>query len=185
MTYVYRHRKADSHDVFYVGIGTMNRTQSKHNRNNLWKRIVNKHGFYSEIIAECEVKEDACELEVLLISEYGRINNATGILCNMTEGGEGVVGLSEEARKSISNKLKDYYKENPVVGRVISDETKAKMSISAKNRVGNKNPFYGKKHTEEIKMKLSKLHKGRKHSEEARAKISEASRLMWQKRKTS
>lgn len=183
MTYVYRHRKADTHDVFYVGIGTMTRTQSKNNRNKFWKSIVNKHGFYSEIVAECETKELACELEVLLISEYGRVNNGTGVLCNMTEGGEGVIGLSDEAKASISNKLKEYYKKNPIKNRVISESAKLKMSESAKKRFAKNNTSIGRKHTDEAKMKVSMANKGRKHSDEARAKIAEASRLMWEKRK--
>lgn len=183
MTYVYRHRKADTHDVFYVGIGSMTRTQSKNNRNKFWKSIVNKHGFYSEIVAECETKDLACELEVLLISEYGRVNNSTGVLCNMTEGGEGVIGLSDEAKASISNKLKEHYKKNPIKNRVISESTKQKMSEAASKKVGDKNSFYGKSHSEETKMKLSMANRGQKRSDEVRAKIAEASRLMWEKRK--
>jgi hypothetical protein len=183
MTYVYRHRKADTHEVFYVGIGSMHRSQSKHGRNKFWKRITAKHGFYSEVIAECQTKELACELEILLIEEYGRINIGTGILCNLTEGGEGVIGLSDEAKKSISNKLKEYYKANPITNRVISEEQKRKFSIAASKRVGDKNAFYGKSHTQEAKDKVSKANKGRVHSEEARAKIAEASRKMWQERK--
>ena len=183
MTYVYRHRKVDTHDVFYVGIGTMNRTQSKNNRNNFWKNIVNKHGFYSEIIAECQTKDLACELEVMLIEQYGRVNIGTGILCNLTEGGDGVIGLSDEAKKSISDKLKEYYKKNPIKNRVISESAKKKMSEAASRKVGDKNNFYGKTHSDEAKMKVSMANKGRKQSDEARAKISEASRLMWEKRK--
>lgn len=185
MIHVYRHRTLDSHNVFYVGIGSLERSQSKKGRNQLWKRIANKHGFYSEIIHSCESREEAGELEMLLISEYGRLNTKTGILCNMTIGGDGVIGLSDESKKSISEKLKKYYKENPVKNRVISEEHKKKLSISQSKRTGDKNSFYGKKHSDEAKLKVSMANKGRKHSEEVRQKISEASKRMWEERNKS
>lgn len=51
-----------------------------------------------------------------------------------------------------------------VVGRVISEETRAKIGAAKK----------GQTHSEEAKAKMSKALKGRTHSEEARAKLSEA-----------
>lgn len=59
-------------------------------------------------------------------------------------------------------------------GRVYSQETLNSIRESAKNKVkliGELNPFYGKKHTEETKRKLSELRKGKKNP-----KISEAKR---------
>lgn len=38
---------------------------------------------------------------------------------------------------------------------------------------GENNPFYGKKHTEETKLLISKANSGRKHTEEAKRKMSE------------
>ena len=88
-------------------------------------------------------------------------------------------------------------------GKVISPETRAKMSEAHKNpspetraklsaaRTGEKNPFYGKHHTEETKARLSEINsnpsdekrarmsaaqKGKKHTAEHNAKISEATR---------
>ena len=52
----------------------------------------------------------------------------------------------------------------------ISEETRLKMSESKK---GDKNTFYGKKHSEETKEKISNSHKGKKHTEEHRRKVSE------------
>lgn len=52
----------------------------------------------------------------------------------------------------------------------ISEETRLKMSESKK---GDKNVFYGKKHSKETKEKISNSHKGKKHTEEHRRKVSE------------
>ena len=38
---------------------------------------------------------EAVELEMILISHYGRKDNNTGILCNMTDGGEGSYGRKQ------------------------------------------------------------------------------------------
>jgi group I intron endonuclease len=56
----------------------------------------------------------------------------------------------------------------------ITDETKRKLSKSAKKRFAIKenNPMYGRKHSEETKLKLSKIHTGRKHTKETLQKLS-------------
>ena len=71
-----------------------------------------------------------------------------------------------------------------------SNETKQKMS---ENRKGKKNSFYGKKHSEETRKKLSIINKernnngknnsfyGKKHSLESRKIISMKSRERWEK----
>lgn len=50
----------------------------------------------------------------------------------------------------------------------VSDETRLKMSLSKR---GDKNYFYGKKHTQETKNKLSNSKKGTKLSEETKLKV--------------
>jgi hypothetical protein len=51
----------------------------------------------------------------------------------------------------------------------------AKLNQS-KAKIGEKHPFYGKKHSEEAKEKIRKARKGKKHSEEAKEKISKNSK---------
>lgn len=51
----------------------------------------------------------------------------------------------------------------PMFGRKHSEENKLKFS---QQRKGEKNAFYGRKHTEETKEKLRKANTGRKHTEE-------------------
>lgn len=69
---VYRHRRLDTNDVFYIGIGDNKRAYNKNARSVYWKRIVKKHGYNVEILVTDLSREDACELEILLIQEYGR-----------------------------------------------------------------------------------------------------------------
>ena len=95
--------------------------------------------------------------------------------------------LSEETRRKISSSLK---------GKTPSEETRRKMSCSHKGKnlseetkqkisevkSGEKNPMFGKHHSEESKKKMSQNHYdcsgekhpmfGKKHSEETRIKIS-------------
>ncbi|MDA2921718.1 NUMOD3 domain-containing DNA-binding protein [Patescibacteria group bacterium AH-259-L07] len=58
-----------------------------------------------------------------------------------------------------------------IKGSKHSEEIKRKISNSLK---GNKNPFWGKHHTEESKIKMSKAHTGKKLSEEHRINMSKA-----------
>lgn len=113
---VYRHRRLDTNEIFYVGIGkTKKRAYSKHQRNPHWYNIVNKTDYSVEIIAEVDTWELACELEQLLIQEYGRKDLGLGSLVNMTDGGDGAVNLSQESIEKIRE-----------------------------DKLGNKNPMYGK-----------------------------------------
>jgi len=60
---------------------------------------------------------------------------------------------------------------NPFYGRKHSEETRKKLSEAVK---GTNNPNYGKKFSEEHRKNLSEAHTGRKVSEETRKKMSEA-----------
>ncbi|MFA7099492.1 MAG: NUMOD3 domain-containing DNA-binding protein [Eubacteriales bacterium] len=131
-------------------------------------------------------EEMAFDKEMELINFYGRRDKKTGILTNMTDGGEGTSGLkcSEETREKISiiHKGKIVSKEtrqkmsDSKKGITLSDETKQKMSLTRK---GKKNSFFGKKHSEETKQKISLANKGFKHSEEAKQKISKNNSRFW------
>lgn len=163
---VYRHRRLDTYEVFYVGIGkTERRSYSKCNRNKYWKNIVNKVGYVVEILTEVETWEEACELEMLLISEYGRKDLGLGNLVNMTDGGDGRLGIkcSKETRSKMSENLKGNKR---TLGYKHSEETKKKMS---KIHKGNKHNI-GRIHTEETKKKLSISKTGIKNG---RAKLTE------------
>ena len=177
MAIVYLHRRMDTNEVFYVGIGVdKKRSNNKTRRNKYWKNIVNKHGYTVEILHE-NISHDECrEIEIDLIRKYGRKDLGTGSLCNLTDGGEGVLGLivSDETKRKLSEINK---------GKKVSDETRRKLSEMNKGekhpffgKTGEGNPFFGKKHSEETLKKMSESAKGRKHSEETLKKISEAAK---------
>lgn len=124
---LYRHRTLDTKEVFYIGIGSRKRSIDKNRRSLFWKNIVNKHGYTIEILANNLSVEDAFELEIFLISLYGRRDNNTGILVNLTDGSEGSfkVIVSEERKEKmrIIN-----------TGKKLTDEHKKKIGIANKGK---------------------------------------------------
>lgn len=183
MAYVYRHIRLDKNVPFYIGIGENKyRHSAKQNRNIIWNKIVAKTEWESEIILDNVTWEDACQKEIEFIKLYGRINKGTGTLANMTDGGDGNLGLSHspEAIKKISEASKSrpgYWK-----GKKMPEEVRKKLSTTKtgvpnyklrgrertntqieavrKHSYGNKYNL-GKRHTEESKKKMSEKMKGR------------------------
>ena len=106
--YVYVHYKKSCGTPFYVGKGKGFRCTSKHGRNPFWKRIVAKHGLIVKVVQSGIQEWYALELEKELIALHGRRQDGTGVLVNMTEGGEGVSGhiMSVESKSKISKASK-------------------------------------------------------------------------------
>ena len=166
---VYRHINTDTLEVFYVGIGNKKRPKSKFSRNRLWNEYVKENpNYYVEIIAVDLSHEDACELEILLIEEYGRQNLNTGCLVNMTRGGEGVLDcqtmgdLNPAKRPEVREKLRiaSTGKRNHMYGKKGKDSplygnknAKKGKKNGMYGRTGKSNPFYGKTHSKEFKRK--------------------------------
>lgn len=94
MAYVYQHIREDSNTIFYIGIGendknNFKRAYSKYDRNKYWRNITNKISWKVEILHKNLTWEQACALEINYIQKYGRVDLQTGLLCNMTDGGNG------------------------------------------------------------------------------------------------
>lgn len=194
MAIVYQHRRKDTNEVFYIGVGKIKyRSISLAGRNNDWKNIYNTVGFEADILYEGISKKDAYNVEKGLIESYGRKDLGIGNLVNRTQGGGGSEGYkhSNETKLLWSNQRLNK-KRKPH-----SDETRKKMSEIAKGKPKSEehkrklSEYFksvpctlpsrkGIKLTDEQKKKLSESQKGIKHgkrSEEANRKAVETRRL--------
>lgn len=160
---LYRHLKPNG-EVFYIGIGNnLKRPYNKINRSKLWNRIVNKYGYEIQVLKINLTKEDACELEKILISYYGRIDLKTGTLANMTDGGDGTTNKSIETRKKISESQKGELNHrwgirgelNPQYGVPRKPEAVEKMKGERPHLRGENNPNFGRKASDETRRKIS------------------------------
>jgi len=144
MAVVYRHWRLDKPEVFYVGIGNKeSRAYDLTNRNKVWKGMKKRCEVSVEIVTRDLSWEDACDLEKLMISEYGRIDLGTGTLANLTDGGDGSNGV-KQSQYTIDKRA------NSNRGKKRTEETKSKISISNTGKV------FSREHLE----KLSKSHLG-------------------------
>jgi hypothetical protein len=181
MAYLYRHIRLDKNVPFYIGIGIDNsysRANSKKSRNDHWNKIINKTDYEVEILFEHDDYDFIKEKEIEFIALHGRSDLGLGTLCNLTNGGDGCLGLvhSYEAKLKMSipnkgkiiseeqrRKVSEFHK-----GKVTSEETKRKMSEAA---TGEKNHRYGKKISENTRDKM--IMSAKRGSENATSKLNE------------
>ena len=111
--YVYLYRHPDTLIPFYVGYGkndrdvshikeAKNTNKNSHKLNTIRKILREEKEPIINIIDSNLSKEQACELEIFLISEIGRADLGQGPLTNLTIGGDGYVGWSKEAKENVS-----------------------------------------------------------------------------------
>lgn len=159
---LYFHKRKDTDKIFYVGIGCPERPYDQTHRNQYWHNTVNKYGYDVEIVAKNLSWDVACELEIYWIKQL----KSTGVkLCNLTDGGEGVVGhiRSEKTRQLLSQSLtglkrSEQSKQN--LSKPKSEEHKQNISKSKKGIV------LSDKHKEAIRNAKKNM------SEETKKKIS-------------
>jgi hypothetical protein len=219
--YVYYLRRPDKEDPlwpgadqpFYVGKGKNGQVnyhrkeakklllcESKLNKNTIKIKMIHKLwkqglDFTEEIILGGLTEKEAFDLEIEAILVYGRIDLGTGCLTNMTSGGEGVSGPSEEARQKIrenskGNKVwlgrnhteetKQKIRDNQM-GRIPTEETRRRMTES---HLGKKQPqetiekrrvtMIGHLTTDEAKRKIGEANRGKRRTEEERQKMRDA-----------
>jgi hypothetical protein len=185
--YVYTLSRPDG-TPFYVGVGIKGRVavHEYYARKNLRGH---KHAVVRKIISEGHSigyellflvnRDEAFSKEKELITLHGRHDLGRGPLMNLTDGGEGNVGIkrSPEYLAKLSLRMK---------AKVVSPEGRKRISAAVKALWSN--PEYRKKsaaamkaakNLPESRAKMSAIMKGRKlHSPESKRKISEANRKM-------
>jgi hypothetical protein len=154
--YVYTYLREDG-TPYYVGKG-------KGNRAYLNGRSTPKPPQLDriQIIKENLTEEAAFALERKLIAEYGRKDLGTGILRNLTDGGEGVSGRVTKPESIEKRVAKN-------TGKKRTLEQRERMSLAQKGRKSNE---YTEEQKAEISRKISESQKGKAKSEEHKAKLS-------------
>ena len=151
--YVYEYLREDG-TPYYVGKGKGSRAFHRYNRfvaTPVPERIVFR--------AQNMTEPDALQAEMLLIRLYGRKDNGTGILRNLTDGGEGLAGylMSEQQRKLLSERMK---------GHIHTPEHCRNISLAKKGRIPSAIE----------RLHISLALKGKEFSRQTRERISKAKR---------
>jgi len=164
--YTYAYLREDK-TPYYIGKGTGNRIYSTNRKGLKPPKDKSRIIYLKQNLTE----EEAFRHEIYMIDVFGRKDLGTGILVNMTNGGEGTSGSlrSDETRKRMSDANRG--KNHPNYGKTASEETRKRMSDAHK---GENHPNYGKTASEETRKRMSEASKN--PSEETRRKISEASK---------
>lgn len=149
----------------YIGITSQRpsnrfRNGDGYKHNKYFYRAIQKYGwgnFTHQILINGLSESDALIEEERLIRELGTCNSDLGF--NLMTAGGSAGTHSQETKEKIRV---------AATGRRASEETRAKMSLSKnghelseisrnklrQKRIGEKNPFWGRKHTEESKQKI-------------------------------
>lgn len=119
--YVYEYLREDN-SPYYIGKGTKDRAYKKQGH-----AVPLPPKDRIKIIADNLSEQEAKDLEIELIAKYGRKDLGTGILRNMTNGGEGSSGRI--ATKEMKDKLSKLN-----LGKKQSEETKRKRAESLRGK---------------------------------------------------
>lgn len=162
-----------SNKPFYVGKGKGTRKRymdhfseaikgkgsNKHKINTIRKIIRDGHDVIVDVVFGSTSEKECLEKEVDLIAQYGRRDISTGILTNLTNGGEGVSGFvfTETQRKERSERQQG--KNNHMYGKTRTSDERAKISATKRKMIAEGKTI-PTKHTEKHKQKLREHNPG-------------------------
>lgn len=147
--YVYEWFNVLTGEIFYVGKGTRNRYSQITGRNQFFIDYYNTHKCESRIIYNNLTEEEAYKKEIELIDFYRRNSNFR--LTNINDGGEGNPFPKGELNPKYGKGYDLIGEKNPFYGKKHSERVRKILSKKASLKIGEKNPFYNKKHSEETK----------------------------------
>ena len=154
--YVYQYLREDG-TPYYIGKGKNKRAYVN---NRTIKKPTDSNRI--EIIKDQLTEQDAFDLEVELVALYGRKNNGTGVLRNLTDGGEGASGRID-SDETIQKRVKKS------TGKKRTTAQRLRMSEA---QIGRPPRQYTDEQKAEISKKISAVHKGKPKSEEHKKKLS-------------
>ena len=161
---------------YYVGKGSNDRAFCRYRR----ACPAPRNNEYIVFVQEGLTEDEAFALEKYCIGLYGRIDQGTGILRNLTDGGDGPSGYRHTiiTRRIISEKLKG--RPSWWNGKTHRSESRLKMSQSARGRKQSpetiekrRQAILGQKRSEETRRKITEVRTGQTHSTETKRKISQ------------
>jgi len=158
---------------YYIGKGKENRAWSKQHTINLPTDIS------MIVLLETGLTDiGALALERRLIRWWGRKDLNSGILRNLTDGGEGgsgrVATAQERSRASAAKKGREFSKEHcTALSNAQKGKTPWNKGVKGAQQAWNKGAKFPNSQSEETKRKRSASLLGRKRSDEIKRKISE------------
>lgn len=171
-TNVYIHRNSFTNEIFYVGIGSRERSNNTKQRSIHWKRYFSKYGRTVHILFSDLSWKEACQIEVYLIAYYGRVCDSNGPLINKTIGGDGASGvkISEETRAKL--KKRRPWNRGLSYSRTSPQKRKPPYTEDHKQKIRDK--VTGLKRSKDFSEMIGNLHRGKSVSAETRLKLRDA-----------